>query len=38
MVMMQNDSLQESKDRFEMEKESFERKANAVKLQGEHDQ
>ena len=38
IVMMQNDQLQESVDRFNMEKESFERKAHAVKLQGEHDQ
>ena len=38
IVMMHNDQLQESMDRFNMEKESFEKKAFAVKQQGEMDQ
>ena len=37
MVQVQNDQLQESYDRFNMEKETFERKANEAKQLGEYD-
>ena len=35
---MLHDALQEQTDRFNLEKENFDRRAQAVKEQGEHDQ
>lgn len=36
-TMMQYEALQEATDRFNLEKENFDRRAMAVKEQGEHD-
>ena len=36
IVMSHNDQLQDAQDRFNRDKEDFDRKANSVKIQGEY--